>query len=111
MTSPQFVRWLEGKIAQYHTGKVIPPKIVLRQKFLTEAERQIRDVELRAMILEHDLHGKVQRRMNTLLPKLESVDLEREVKELLGVSPEQQWDQPLSEVATQTIGTNGNGKK
>jgi hypothetical protein len=42
MTTPQFIAWLDGKMAQYGSGKLIPPAAVLEAKLAKSIENKVR---------------------------------------------------------------------
>jgi hypothetical protein len=96
MTTPEFIFWLDGKMAQY-AGKIIPPKSVLSQTYEVEGEKALRADLTQRILLDANLDGK------TFL--LQSVmetpdDLAPCVRDALVYEPEVRWDKPVEVRAT-----------
>ncbi len=103
MTSPMFLDWLDRKMKPYNKGKVIPPSVVLKRELASETERMVRSQVAERILREGGLEGAVQRRMQDLNHRLNDVNVGDRVKAILHNNPNQRWNQPLSQVASEVI--------
>lgn len=102
MSSPQFIAWLDGKMAAHGDGKVIPPKAVLGQ----EAERQVwanvRQRETERILGEAGIDEVVEREAGTLMSRL-PVDLAAVVTRELSARSTDPWSAPIGRLATELV--------
>lgn len=109
MTTPEFIRWLEGKMEEHGVGKVIPTEDVLASTLEESAEKAIRSKVMKE-ILEQNLFEK---RVENELAKaryyieLAKLDIRDKVSDKLADNPMHRWDTPVFEVANDLI-NNGN---
>ncbi len=68
MSTPQFLGWLDSKISQYDTGKVVPPKDIIRAH-LTEAARAAIEKDLSEQAVRA---ARVAERVANRIAKLEN---------------------------------------
>jgi hypothetical protein len=99
MTTPQFLDWLDDKMAEY-TEKVIPPSPVMRD-FLTErTEAAVREQIAARLLAEAGIDSLVANAMADVHPDIDALDLTKIVGHSLGTKRQQRWDAPVNNIAT-----------
>jgi hypothetical protein len=103
MTTPQFVEWLDQKMAGYGQGKLVPPSDVLQAQLRKDVETHLRKA-FEARVLE--LAGAeqwVQEMTEAILPEAQRPgdELLQIVRSSLRDTPEAQWTKPVREQAEQ----------
>jgi hypothetical protein len=102
MTTPQFIEWLDGKMAGY--DKLIPPAEVLEEELAERIEQKIRAAVTERILREANVDGQVA----AAIAEIESPDstaLSAGVKELLKTTPDAQWRDYIENVANELAGT------
>ena len=101
METPQFIAWLDGKMANY-TRKLIPPPAVLRDRVEHEARHAIRQRLIDEAIRAAGVDDQVEKLFSSIKPRLDSVNREllSEVETELETSPEDHWTTPVKRLAT-----------
>lgn len=107
MTSPQFMAWLDSKIAPHDDGKVIPPEPVLVGALGHAVTRIVAgqtDASVRAE-LEYDARvaTEMQRRLASI--PLDEVDVGRTVAAWLDEQPTELWSDVVEQIAVDLIAT------
>jgi hypothetical protein len=90
MTTPQFIEWLDNKMAEYGSGKLIPPPDVLEAELVQCLDRTIR-VDLTAEILRE---AGFERRVADAIAEIKTpkaATLESDIRQLFTQEPESQW--------------------
>jgi hypothetical protein len=103
MTTPEFIAWLDQKMAEHGQGKVVPPLAVMRD-YLAESVRRQVEASLRERILrEAGLAGQVQAAMSTVEPDIrsEADGLDDLVRGSLARQPTDSWRAPIERVAAE----------
>jgi len=106
MSTPQFLEWLDGKMADYGDNKLIPPDQVLENKLHGDAQKLLRSRIAEEILMFQDLDGKVLKAYNQVMPELErkAESLSELVAVELGERPEQSWRDPVRQVAEEILG-------
>jgi hypothetical protein len=106
MSTPQFLGWLDIKMADYGKGKLIPPDQVLEDKLHRDAQKLLRSRIAEEILMSQDLEGKVLKAYNQVMPKLErkAESLSELVAVVLEERPEQSWRDPVRQVAEEILG-------
>ena len=105
MTSPQFLQWLEAKIAAHGVRKVVPDNQVMRKTLQAEVNaltaRQVQEQILR----EGGYDQRVRRAIQAVAPILdrEASTLRRVVADQLDIDGEAHWSQPVRDVAKKIV--------
>jgi hypothetical protein len=91
MTTPQFIDWLNSKLAQHDSGKVVPPDLVLRSELSAVVEQQISN-----LIIEDILHAAgypdlLAQEMEVFTRSMTQIDVSADTREWLRNSPESNW--------------------
>jgi hypothetical protein len=103
MTTPEFIVWLDGKMAKHGQGKVIPPPTVMGD-YLAQSLHQQLEASIRERILrEAGLAGQVQAAMAKLEPALRSRadGLASHVGLSLTDNPADSWRAPIERLAAE----------
>jgi hypothetical protein len=101
MTTPQFIAWLDRKMAEHGQGKVVPPTDVMTE-FLTESLRKHLETSIRERILrEAGLNRQVEAAMARLAPDVgrRADALDEVVESALADKPTESWRAPLERLA------------
>ena len=107
MSTPEFIAWLDSKIAQYSQGKVIPPPDVMIE-FLNQSLRQQLEDSIRERILrEAGLVEKVQAAMARLESDVHSRadGLGDLVRKSVTENPTDSWRSPIEQLAAKIAGS------
>ena len=102
MTSPQFLEWLDRKIAEHveGSGKLVPPVHVLREKLVAETREQVRARLIEQAVRAFNVDGKLCEAMDGInLPPSYAVD--DGVRDYLSAHGAAAWEQPIAEMAKQ----------
>jgi hypothetical protein len=107
MTSPQFIAWLDQKMDEYSTGKVIPPAEIVIESIRERAEDMIRERITERILREAGIERQVEQAMQDLaLPA--AADVRDDMIEFFSKSPTEPWRTRVNEIA-QMIAANDNG--
>ena len=96
MTTPQFVEWLDGKMAVY--DKLIPPAEVLEKELAECVEKKIRAAITERILREARLDDQVTAAI-AAIAKPNAATLERGIKESFETEPEREWRNHVEAVA------------
>jgi hypothetical protein len=101
MTTPQFIAWLDGKMARY--AKLIPPGDVLEQELKARVEDKVRDAVTERILREANVDGQIAAAIAAIeMP--DSPVLAAGVKRLFDVTPDAQWRDHIENVANELTG-------
>lgn len=105
MTTPQFLNWLDNKMAKFGKGKLIPPDAVMENKLKESAISKIRDKVEEKILREAGYEDQVKETTERLIPVLEeeSGTLREVVTQDLEKTPENQWSKPVDQVAEEIV--------
>jgi len=97
MTSPQFVAWLDRKIADHGDGKLVPPDWVVADRYEAELASTIREETQARILAEANLDGQVAAQMEALVDAVEEDidDLLAMLRAELEAAPVQHWSAPV----------------
>jgi hypothetical protein len=59
MTTPQFIEWLDAKMEEHGSGKLIPPEEVLEQELAGRVEAKLRAEITERILREADVEGQI----------------------------------------------------
>jgi hypothetical protein len=96
MTTPQFIEWLDGKMAAYH--KLVPPPEVLESELHERIENKVREAITERVLREANVDGQVA----DALAEIEKPDadtLAEGIKKLFEDAPESEWRDHIEAVA------------
>lgn len=95
MTSPQFIRWLDDKMAEHGAGKIVPPDDYLEERFLARTKSNLRDMIIKKLIEEQKVDERVEELMSFCVP---AHDLREQVADLIDGTPDP-WEAPTEVLA------------
>jgi hypothetical protein len=98
MTTPQFIAWLDGKMAAY--GKLIPPPDVLEAELRERIENKTRAAITERILREAGLDRQVAAALKAI-KRPSAATLARGIKTLFARSPDQEWRAHIETVATE----------
>jgi hypothetical protein len=96
MTTPQFIEWLDGKMAAHH--KLVPPPDVLDSELEALVEKNVRDAVTRRVLREANVDAQVA----AALAEIEKPDadtLAKSIGQLFGEQPDSEWRDLIEAVA------------
>jgi hypothetical protein len=105
MTTPQFIEWLDRKMAPHNTGKVIPPIEVLRQHLADGVRANLEEKITAEILREGRFEQRVTEAAAALEPEIEgrAATLARMVSEALGREPTDPWSAPVAKLAVDVV--------
>jgi hypothetical protein len=98
MTTPQFIEWLDGKMATY--AKLIPPTDVLKTELEERIEKKIRNAVVERILREANVDGQVAAAI-TEIESPDSAALTAGIKQLFAATPDAEWRDHIENVATE----------
>jgi DNA topoisomerase 6 subunit A-like protein/histidine kinase/DNA gyrase B/HSP90-like ATPase len=98
MTTPQFIEWLDGKMASY--AKLIPPADVLEAELNARVEDKVREAIVARILREANVDGQVAAAI-TAIAVPDTTALTAGVKELFKATPDAEWRDHIEAVATE----------
>ncbi len=106
MTTPEFLAWLDRKMASHSTGKVIPPARVLQDTLTTNLRGVLQAFLTDKILREADLAGQVDGAVRQLgaVIKTRSTFMAKAVKQTLETRPAEPWWVVVQEMAQEIAG-------
>lgn len=102
MTTPQFIAWLDQKLAAYD-GKIIPPADIIARRLRRRTEEMVEAAIKDAVLRDANIPARV----TAALSKIDwpdDVALKAIVQEGLGAAPEQRWANLIDRAADRIAG-------
>ena len=96
MTTPQFIEWLDGKMAAYH--KLVPPPDVLEAELHERIENKVREAITERVLREANIDAQVA----AALAEIEKPDadtLAEGIEQLFDEKPDAEWRDHIEAVA------------
>jgi hypothetical protein len=90
MTTPQFIDWLDAKMAEFGSGKLIPPDDVLEQELAERIENEVRAEVTERILHEAKLDDQVAAAI-AAIPTPDGAKLAQEIAELFKRQPDAEW--------------------
>jgi hypothetical protein len=90
MTTPEFIEWLDDKMAKHGVGKLIPPAKVLTAELDEKLEAKVRAVLTERILREAGLETQVVATLNAI-KRPNCADLAKGIGDLFERSPEDEW--------------------
>jgi hypothetical protein len=99
MTTPQFIAWLDGKMAEAKHGKLIPPGEVLEADLAERIERKTRAAVTERILREAGLDDQVEAAVAAIKTPT-AATLVKGIKNLFKTEPQHDWRAHIEAVAT-----------
>jgi hypothetical protein len=100
MTTPQFIAWLDGKMAEAKDGKLIPPAEVLEAELANRIEQKTRAAITERILREAGLDDQVKAAVAAIKPP-RAATLIKDIKRLFKTKPDRDWRSHIEAVATE----------
>jgi hypothetical protein len=92
MTTPQFIAWLDGKMADHE--KLIPPPDVLEDELEEQLDAKVRAAITEQILEEADLEGQIEEALEKI-KRPSGAALAKGIAELFDQHPEQEWREQI----------------
>jgi hypothetical protein len=100
MTTPQFIAWLDGKLADY--DKLIPPQEVLEAELEEELEKSARAVITERILREANVEGQVAEAL-AAINRPTGVVIAKGIRRMFGRSPEREWREHVTAIVKELV--------
>jgi DNA topoisomerase 6 subunit A-like protein len=90
MTTPQFIEWLDAKMAEHGNGKLIPPPEVVAEELEAKFEEDLRAAVTERILREADFEGQVARAMAEV-ERPTDTDMVTAIQPRLEKTPAEEW--------------------
>jgi Topoisomerase 6 subunit A/Spo11, Toprim domain len=100
MTTPQFIAWLDRKMAEHGEGKLIPPPEVLASELEAKLEASVRAVITERILREADLEGQIRDALEAI-ERPSAAALEKGIARLFKRSPKREWRDHITAVVNE----------
>ena len=97
MTTPQFIEWLDDKLAPY-SGKLIPPDDVVTAELDRQIEKKVRAAVTEQILREADFEGQVAATLSAIKRPAATV-LAKGIKRMFKQKPDREWRDHIEAVA------------
>jgi len=97
MTTPQFIEWLDGKMANY--DKLIPPPDILAAELRERVEEKVRTTVVNRILREANVDAQVAAALADIEPP-NNATLATGIRQLFKATPDAQWRDHIETVAT-----------
>src|SRR5262249_1528087 len=98
MTTPQFIEWLDGKLADY--AKLIPPPDVLETELIRSVEDKIREAITARILREATVDAHVEGALPALTKPTAHAAVAEGLAQMVEAMPDAEWRDHLEAVAT-----------
>jgi len=101
MTTPEFIEWLDGKMAEYN-GKLVPPPDVLEKELAERIERKVRATVTERILREAGFENQVAEAV-AAIEKPNGEALAEGIEDLFEKEPDREWprsapDPPIAQL-------------
>jgi hypothetical protein len=103
MTTPEFLSWLDRKVAPHHTGKLVPPEPVLAEQLREKLRSRLRQQITEEVIRMAGVDAQVAREYAALEQKIEQrlIGIGQQVQVALQDEPSRHWSEPIDQAAAE----------
>ncbi|UGY21830.1 hypothetical protein HU675_0027895 [Bradyrhizobium septentrionale] len=99
MTTPQFIDWLDEKMAEFGSGKLIPPPEVLEQELADKIASEVRDEVQERILREANFEDQVADAIAAIKTP-DGAKLKRDIARLFKRQPDAEWRKHIETVAS-----------
>jgi hypothetical protein len=103
MTTPQLIEWLDGKMAEFGSGKLIPPQDVLEQDLADRIESKVRAATTERILREANIDDQVAAAIAAIKTP-DGAELGREIEQLFEQQSDGEWRDAIEAVASRLTG-------
>ena len=90
MTTPEFIEWLDNKMAEHEDGKLIPPPKVLTAELDEKLEAKVRAIHTERILREAGLKTQIAETIGAIT-RPNGADLAKGIDSLFARTPETEW--------------------
>jgi hypothetical protein len=90
MTTPEFIAWLDGKMAEHGDGKLVPPDDVIAQELEEKLAARMRAKITERILREANLEGQIEAAMERIR-RPNASNLADGVRRMFDSAPEKEW--------------------
>lgn len=101
MTSPQFIAWLDDKMAKHEGAKLVPPGEVLQAQLTTATRQKVKDEITVRVLASAGIETRVEAALGTLNGEMaaQRAQVEKHTRAALKNQPAQSWAAPVDRIA------------
>lgn len=99
MTTPQFIEWLDAKMAEHGSGKLIPPEDVLTSELAKSLDAKVRADLTEQILREGDFESRVTSTIADIATPT-APELIKDIQKLFKREPKSAWRDHIETVAT-----------
>jgi Topoisomerase 6 subunit A/Spo11, Toprim domain len=103
MTTPEFIAWLDRKMAEHGDGKLVPPSDVLVDELEERLEARTRSIITERILREADLEGKIIKALRKI-KRPSGTALANGIKRMFERAPEKEWRDHIDAVVAKVAG-------
>ena len=103
MTTPQLIEWLDEKMAEFGSGKLIPPQDVLEQDLADRIENKVRAAITERILIEAKFEDQVAAAI-AAVDTPDGAELASNVEELFERESDREWRDAVEAVASRLTG-------
>jgi hypothetical protein len=103
MTTPQFIAWLNAKMAEQGIGKLIPPDDVIEAELEERLEEKVRDVVKERILREAGYEDQVTEALDEI-ERPDAVALKAGIEASFVANQENEWRMHVESIATSLTG-------
>jgi hypothetical protein len=98
MTTPEFIAWLDDKMATHGVGKLIPPPDVIGAELETQLENKVRDAVTERILREARVEDQIAAAL-AAITRPDAAELQAGIEDLFEREPEAEWRQHIETTA------------
>jgi hypothetical protein len=99
MTTPQFIEWLDAKMAEHDVGKLVPPHEVIAAELDDRLEEKVRSVVIERILREARLYDQVRTAL-AAIKRPTTAALTKGITKMFEGAPEREWREYVETVAS-----------
>lgn len=108
MTTPEFIDWLDAKMAEHGDGILIPPDVVIVAQFEGRLEANIREIVTERILREANLERQIAEALDQI-KRPNRTALLNGIKRLFRRSPQKEWRDHIEFVVAGLVGKSDDG--
>jgi hypothetical protein len=102
MTTPEFIEWLDGKMAEHDVGKLVPPNKVIAADLDNCLEAKVRSAVTERILREARLDDQVRTALAAIERPTAAV-LTKGITKMFKRAPEREWRDHVETVAIKLL--------
>ena len=103
MTTPEFIEWLDGKMADLGIGKLVPPDDVITTELEDRLDEKVRDIVKERILREAGYENQVAKELAEI-ERPDAAELKTGIEGSFFDNPENEWRKHIEDIATDLTG-------